>query len=707
MHLWDRHLLQAQARARGWIVKEFSEVRARVGGIKGVMQKLQDAPPDGKWNPMTLCPFCQGKKTASVYNKAGVDLFICHQKAGKTHGACCSGNRSMGETAYISARLGLSEAKPSEGGPSPAYKHLLELAGCWEAPAARKEDRGSRVENGKTPTPPVPAPAPAPDQKLAGEPPALQTPLPNPVLPEEQGRTGETAEPRPGAGPPVEDDDEMVIAKAIELFRDENRASERFMRKHLGMGAARAQRIMAELENRGCVGPANGSDPREILKLPPKRTDIIKIKIGDEISFETIAPKTTEGGAAAAPPAAGVPAGDGSNATGTVFPPVTKELNSSKPDEKPKLALGLEVLHWFHGRLFPTESQMVPYLEDGGKVPDPLPDKVAKKLKFRPAPLFVTRGLTSISCEALCLRANPPGNESLLQEGAQMFPWDENRASGLWLESNRKAGLGRRPNAQFCGKGQMGKKPETERRGKDDKWVWGFCEPVLIPFFDEAGDLIKLRPHKGGAPAGTVAGRPRIYVPRDYRHCGDIVEKFYTVVICEGEFKAMAIWQTLGLGARLQVDAAGQPLVAANFEPIGVCALPGISYVTNVEMRMDLERWLADVGARRVLVAFDDEDKSDKPMRQRFDAQRDARVLATELSQLLHLDARVCVLPTAWRNSRGKADWDGALVKIISDPTFNIELPRHNESTTRTRTIEQANLGNGSAGNDPPDEVAG
>ena len=80
---------------------------------------------------------------------------------------------------------------------------------------------------------------------------------------------------------------------------------------------------------------------------------------------------------------------------------------------------------------------------------------------------------------------------------------------------------------------------------------------------------------------------------------------------------------------------------------------------------MDLERWLVEVGARRVIVAFDDEDKSDKPLRQRFDAQRDARVLAIELSQILHVDARVCVLPRDWRNARGKADWDGALADCV------------------------------------------
>ena len=151
------------------------------------------------------------------------------------------------------------------------------------------------------------------------------------------------------------------------------------------------------------------------------------------------------------------------------------------------------------------------------------------------------------------------------------------------------------------------------------------------------------------------------------------MEKFYTVVICEGEYKAMAIWQTVGLGARLQVPTdtgvAGSHL-PANFEPIGVCALPGISYVMNMEMRDELERWLQAVkmpGRKlRVIVAFDDEDKSNKPLKQRFDAQIMARVLAIKLAESIHAEALVCTLPKAWRNARGKADWDGALAMMLN-----------------------------------------
>lgn len=601
----------------------FPEVRAKIGGLKGLMTMLGDNPPhDHKWKVMPKCPFCGNGNCSGVYNKGGFDQFKCH------HTSCSSGGAVMTEVEYLAMRRGVSNVKPVEGGPAPAYRLLLEMAGLWQEPAPREDKK-----------PPAPA-WPKPEE--------LDKALPNPVIPSE--------------GTKPEDDDELMLAKCIEVIRLKNKASTKLLRKHLHLGYGRATKILEELEKRGVVGPANGEEPREVLKLPDKPANLMVVKLGDEISIEELA-----GEDLAAPLAPqGVP-------TVPSAPPADPAPKSETPSAvnnyKPKLPLGVAAMRWFYEKLFPTQSQMAPYLPDG-EVPSPLPEKIAKKLQYRPVSLFEKRGVTSLSCEALGLRANPTGNEALLQEAKQLFPWEEVRAAGLWLESNRKLNLGRRPNAQFCGKGQIGRKPERERKGKDDKWVWGFCEPVLIPYFDEAGDLIKLRPHKGGAPGGTAAGRHRIYVPRDYRRCADIVEKFHTVVICEGEFKAIALWQTLGLGAKLQVDTDGKPLTdGAGFEPIGVAALPGISYVTNAEMMMDLERWLGDVGARRIIVAFDDEDKSDKPMRQRFDAQRDARVLAIQLSKNLHAEARVCVLPREWRNASGKADWDGALVKILSTNT--------------------------------------
>lgn len=330
-----------------------------------------------------------------------------------------------------------------------------------------------------------------------------------------------------------------------------------------------------------------------------------------------------------APPAPAVPVNPDKSGHG---PGPAREKVGEQHDDLPE---GLAVLREFYDRLQPTHEQFTP---------------IGKEL--RRETLLAKRGLTRETCETLGFRANPRANEKILLALRDEFNWEDLLASGLWLVSDRKRKLDRRVNTQFCGKGQMGRKAEKARRNKSDKWIWGWCEPVLIPYFNEAGELIKLRPHKGGAAAGTIAGQERIYVPRDYRHCADRVEKFSTVVICEGEYKAAAVWQEIG-GGWLEA------------EPVGVCAIPGISFARNIEMRADLEAWLVAVGCRRVLVAFDDEDNSDRPMRLRHDAKKYARYLAIDLSRKLHLTGLVVTLPVEWRNANGKADWDGALAEML------------------------------------------
>jgi hypothetical protein len=325
---------------------------------------------------------------------------------------------------------------------------------------------------------------------------------------------------------------------------------------------------------------------------------------------------------------------------------------------------GLTVLQRFYHRLQPTSVQLEAFLPEGD-VPDPLPKAVVAKLQFRPVSLLAKRGLTPESCEALGFRASLRSNEKLLLELRDEFLWEQVVESGLWLEGNHQRQLNRRPNKQYCGKGQIGKKPKPEQRDSDDKWQWGWCEPALIPYFDQRGALVKLRPHKGGAASGTAAGAEAIYVPRDYRSVGKSAEKFYTVIICEGEFKASVLWQEIGAGAALNYgDTAA---------PVGVCALPGISFAKNFNYRCELEDWLLAVGCHRVIVAFDDEDKSGQPLRQRFDALKYAHYLAIDLARKLQLTGLVASLPHEWRNAKGKADWDGAMVKLLK--SFPASMP--------------------------------
>ena len=73
------------------------------------------------------------------------------------------------------------------------------------------------------------------------------------------------------------EDDELLEA-AIEIIRQTKRASTSSLQRRLRIGYTRAARLMDILEARGMVGPAQGSDPREILvdldgQIPQNKPD--------------------------------------------------------------------------------------------------------------------------------------------------------------------------------------------------------------------------------------------------------------------------------------------------------------------------------------------------------------------------------------------------------------------------------------------------
>ena len=76
----------------------------------------------------------------------------------------------------------------------------------------------------------------------------------------------------------LEDDDDMY-EPAREAVITANKASTSFVQRKLGIGYSRAAKLMDMLEERGVIGPANGSKPREIIgvggptELPPSIID--------------------------------------------------------------------------------------------------------------------------------------------------------------------------------------------------------------------------------------------------------------------------------------------------------------------------------------------------------------------------------------------------------------------------------------------------
>ena len=62
-----------------------------------------------------------------------------------------------------------------------------------------------------------------------------------------------------------DDNDEELIEMSIQIIRETRRASTSSLQRRLRIGYTRAARVMDVLEERGIVGAARGSDPREIL----------------------------------------------------------------------------------------------------------------------------------------------------------------------------------------------------------------------------------------------------------------------------------------------------------------------------------------------------------------------------------------------------------------------------------------------------------
>jgi S-DNA-T family DNA segregation ATPase FtsK/SpoIIIE len=82
------------------------------------------------------------------------------------------------------------------------------------------------------------------------------------TAPKRDGRPGG----RPGEG--EDDDADQLLQQAVDIVRRSDKASASLLQRRLRVGYARAARILDQMEDRGIVGPADGSRFREVLITP-------------------------------------------------------------------------------------------------------------------------------------------------------------------------------------------------------------------------------------------------------------------------------------------------------------------------------------------------------------------------------------------------------------------------------------------------------
>ena len=86
--------------------------------------------------------------------------------------------------------------------------------------------------------------------------------------------------------------DEMLPA-AVDVILETKQASVSMLQRRLKLGYARAARIVDEMEEKGIVGPFQGSKPREIL-ITQEQWETMRSGGATQMEFDELQPEDTE-----------------------------------------------------------------------------------------------------------------------------------------------------------------------------------------------------------------------------------------------------------------------------------------------------------------------------------------------------------------------------------------------------------------------------
>lgn len=180
--------------------------------------------------------------------------------------------------------------------------------------------------------------------------------------------------------------------------------------------------------------------------------------------------------------------------------------------------------------------------------------------------------------------------------------------------------------------------------------VEGLKQPnILIPYFNAAGKVIHVRPHKYGIKDFPI----HIYIP--YPYLGSDLTR---VVIAESEFKALA-------SCLLGVPAVG---------------LPGIASFSRNRFN-ELPDTLHALGVKEAVICFDNEVKDNPALesyKDDFTKRYDTPFYAYVMGYLLkkaEFQVTISTLKNEWRKD-GKADIDGILARGISSEEYKAIIAR-------------------------------
>jgi hypothetical protein len=687
--------------------------------LRRLLEQHGSGPRDSgqKWNSFK-CPFCD-RKAASVFHPnnapAGIELFKCFNTGGKNHGPCPTGSKALDEVGFLAQLLGCSRQD--------AWIAYLKEAGVYEeakyapsvmpgqrprrklAPRLEENDPSKRDTNdernekrsekdlvgeavSKTTEPAESPETPEAHNQLEGgldssKPQAGKETAraegdseggdgPPPISPVSAGeessrdttapafseneKSEEAGRPRATEGRKLDEFEKLLVA-AVDAILSELMCSRTFLKMRFSIGDQRVAEVIKALQERGILG-AEGDGGLFGLKISSKATASLALSIGRGEGSHTVGTGRVSGGDGEkfladdaddedgnGGGSGGGDGGDGGGGNGE--PPFDEEGGERKRSDD---ELALLALREFYGRLtWKPEDE----------------EKMWQK-----------RGILPATCRMAGLRSSGPENEAILRELAEKFGNGVMIKAGLYKydEEEQRA----RPERQFCGWGVIGKKEKVKVNQSGARGAtrptsdleWGACCPVLIPYFNAGGELIGLRPHKGN-PRG---GKARLYVVRSGRASssvgsGSSAERAKRVVVCEGEFKALAVWQVFNS------VASGEGRVASGGE-VECAAVPGISMVRNKAIEMEMRDWLRMMGrVKEVLVGFDSEEKGDPKLAsfkedpwKRHDTEVYARYLAGWVKGQASLAGRagVVFLPKEWRDEKGKADWDSCLARMLA-----------------------------------------